>query len=716
MGMVYRARDTRLNREVAVKVLPPDLARDSDFVARFRREAETAAGLDHPHIVAIYNIGEQNGVHYLAMRLLQGQPLNHILKHDGALPLERALHITEQLARALDYAHGRGVIHRDVKPANIMVGEDAHVTLMDFGIAKAMAGSSITRTGTMIGTPEYMAPEQFTGETVDARADVYALSIVVYEMLTGYVPFSGDTPVAVSHGHVYQQPAPPRQYNPHIPPAVEQAVLRGLAKRPEARYPNAGALIEALRTAVRGGPAPVSPPAPQPLKIVTPDGYEHALVPGTLHLGRSAENDVVINDPQISRQHAEIRSDAHSSAVIDLNSANGTFVNGQRLAPHRPKTLQAGMAVRLGTEATVRVQAGMPAKQRTVRFAQPDAGPPYPPDRTTARASAPSPGRKNKLLGRVSGFGCVLGAIGIGVIAIVIIGLIVWNNLRGWATPTPVEDTPVPATAVIVTETEMPTPHATQTAPPVTIAVTDTPRAATPTAEATYIQEWRSLGKSVRGWDLAMLAIGYEDEVSVVVIGSIQGDQPRTIELVQAIIDNFQRDPGQIPPNVAFYLIPTINPDGNAANSRFNANNVDLNRNWDTSDWIQNAAVPGHPNGKPGAGGSRPFSEPETRALSDLLHQLNSSSKLRVLILHSSVSSPNQVYAGGNHSKSLADSFASIMGYTMSADWGSYTPTGEAITWCAEQRIQSINAVIPANRTPSIDLTIQALLDFAQQP
>jgi len=494
MGMVYRAHDTLLNREVAIKLLPPELARDREFVSRFRREAETAASLDHPHIVAIYNIGEQDGVHYLAMRLLEGQPLNQVLKQSGALPPERALHITEQVARALDYAHARGVVHRDVKPANIMVGADEHVTLMDFGIAKAMTGSRLTRTGTMIGTPEYMAPEQFTGEQVDLRADIYALAVVLYEMLTGRVPFTGETPVSISHAHVYQQPAPPRQHNTQIPTAVEQVVLRALAKRPEARYPNAGALADALRAALHGGAVPpssaipVSAPVRQPLKIVTPDGREYALAPGTLHLGRSEENDVVINDSQVSRRHAEIHSDAQSSAIVDLNSANGTFVNGQRLTPHHPHRLQAGMSIRLGTEATLQVQSGPPVRRKTAPLEPPGSRPAYPPDRTTARAAAPPPSQKPKLLKSIGGLGCVVGAIGLGLIAVVVIGLIVWKNLRGPATPTPDVVTVIIPTPELVVVTATPDlQEATQPAIPVTVIVTATPPPATPTTRPTML-------------------------------------------------------------------------------------------------------------------------------------------------------------------------------------------------------------------------------------
>ncbi|NBD36680.1 MAG: protein kinase, partial [Chloroflexi bacterium] len=326
MGVVYRALDVELKREVAVKVLPLDLARDREFVARFMREAETAAGLDHPNIVTIYNVGHQDGIYYLAMQLLSGQALNQMLRQGEPLSPSRVVHIIKQLASAVDYAHERDIIHRDIKPANIMVGADDYVTLMDFGIAKALSRSKITRTGTMIGTPEYMAPEQFTGEPVDARSDVYALSIVLYEMLTGCVPFTGETPVAISHGHVYQQPTPLRHQNPHISPAVERVVLRGLAKRPEARYASAGALAQALQAALEGRESSETEHLRRSLKLVLPEGREHALAPGILRLGRSSENDVGLADAKISRHHAEIRSDAHGSAIMDLDSANGTFV------------------------------------------------------------------------------------------------------------------------------------------------------------------------------------------------------------------------------------------------------------------------------------------------------------------------------------------------------------------------------------------------------
>ena len=259
----------------------------------------------------------------------------------------------------------------------------------------------------------------------------------------------------------------------------------------------------------------------------------------------------------------------------------------------------------------------------------------------------------------------------------------------------PTEDTP-PTAKQQSTPTRMPRP-------------TDTP---IPSPTATF--SWSTLAKSVKGRSISMLTAGYEGGTAVVVVGSIQGDQSPTTDLIQAVINNLERNQTLIPRDVAFYFIPSINPDGNAANSRFNANNVDLNRNWDTADWKSNAAVPGSPSGKAGAGGPRPFSEPETQALSDLLLRLKRTSTLRVVIFHTSVNSPNEVYAGGDRSKTAANNYATVMGYAIGDSWGAYTPTGEAITWCDEQGIISIDVIIPANRTPSVDSTIRALLEVAK--
>ena len=214
MAVVYKAVDQRLDRVVALKVLLPQLTADPKFVQRFQREASMAGRLTHANIVTIYDVGQDQGRYFIAMQFLEGQTLQDMISRRGALPLRQAHSILKPVASALDYAHSRGVVHRDIKPTNIIVGPDGTVTLTDFGIARAHEDSRLTGTGQMIGTPQYMAPEQVQGAAADARTDVYALGVVLYEMLAGRVPFQATTPMAVLHQQVYEAPPPARQYNP----------------------------------------------------------------------------------------------------------------------------------------------------------------------------------------------------------------------------------------------------------------------------------------------------------------------------------------------------------------------------------------------------------------------------------------------------------------------------------------------------------------------
>ena len=258
MADVYEADDTLLNRSVAVKILHANFASDEAFVARFRREAQAAANLSHPNIVAIYDWGQDGGTYFMVMELVQGRTLREILKSGGAILPERAAEITAEAAAALSIAHQHGVYHRDVKPGNIMITPDGSVKVMDFGIARALDDSEeLTRTGAVIGTATYFSPEQAQGLPADERSDVYALGIVLYEMLAGKPPFTGESPVAVAYQHVSETAISPDQINPEAPRELSAIAEHAIRKDPSARYQSAEELRADL-VRYLGGAEPVA--------------------------------------------------------------------------------------------------------------------------------------------------------------------------------------------------------------------------------------------------------------------------------------------------------------------------------------------------------------------------------------------------------------------------------------------------------------------------
>ena len=252
MGAVYRAYDPTLGRRVAIKVLAPHLTWEQTFIERFVREAQAAAQIKHPNIVTIYDVGQEGNWHYFVMEHLEGRTLTEVIQRQGQIPAQQAVDILRQLAEALDYAHSRDLVHRDVKPSNAMIDAAGHATLNDFGIVQAAQGSRLTATGTMIGTLEYMSPEQMQGVRVGPRSDQYSLGVVAYEMLTGRVPFKAASTAALIHKVVYEAPPPLRTVRPDLPPAVEHVLSRVLAKDAEARYTSCLQLVEALEQAILG--------------------------------------------------------------------------------------------------------------------------------------------------------------------------------------------------------------------------------------------------------------------------------------------------------------------------------------------------------------------------------------------------------------------------------------------------------------------------------
>jgi serine/threonine-protein kinase len=284
MATVYKAYHAALDRYVAIKVLHPAFKQDPNFIARFNREARIVARLDHPNIIPIFDFAEQEGTPFLVMRYVEGKTLKAIMR-DTHLPIDRVLSVMRPVTAALAYAHDQNVLHRDLKPSNIMLTNDGHVFLADFGLARiAQAGDSTLSKDMLIGTPQYISPEQAQGLAVDERSDLYSLGVVLYEMLTGRVPFSADTPYAVIHDHIYSPLPLPRSINPNLSPDLERVLLKALDKDPRARFATASDLMQALETAaavpnantnvtstVIPAPTPIAPspsivsPAPSPM-------------------------------------------------------------------------------------------------------------------------------------------------------------------------------------------------------------------------------------------------------------------------------------------------------------------------------------------------------------------------------------------------------------------------------------------------------------------
>jgi eukaryotic-like serine/threonine-protein kinase len=307
MADVRRGVDNRLGRTVAIKRLRIDLASDPTFQARFRREAQSAAALNHPSIVAVYDTGEEpdpNGsgitIPYIVMEYVAGKTLRDMLREGRKIMTERALEITSGVLEALEYSHRAGIVHRDIKPGNVMLNQYGAVKVMDFGIARAVADTSatMTQTAAVIGTAQYLSPEQARGETVDARSDLYSTGCLLYELLTGRPPFVGESPVSVAYQHVRENPAPPSSYDPSIPPEVDAVVLKALAKNREERYQSAADMRADIHRILAGQQVTA------PMAAVA---ETRAMYGGTAFDDQEPEDDLVGYGPQDDSQEAQDR-------------------------------------------------------------------------------------------------------------------------------------------------------------------------------------------------------------------------------------------------------------------------------------------------------------------------------------------------------------------------------------------------------------------------
>ncbi len=327
MADVYIADDLRLHRKVAVKILRSDLARDPAFVARFKKEALAAGGLNNPGIVAVFDSGEDGPNSYIVMELVKGHTLRQVLQSDAEISQDEAVQIVTEILEALEYSHNEGIIHRDIKPGNIMITESGKVKVMDFGIARALddIGATMTNTWSVVGTAQYLSPEQATGDSADARSDIYSVGCLMYELLAGRPPFIGDTPVSIAFQHVSAPLPAPSDINPNIDPNLETIIKVALHKNPDDRYQDAGAMLEDLRRAVRGEQVTTKIRKTSPRKrLIAIGGVVVALV-------------VIAGSTLLTRSHAPVSPSLQVPNVVGLTEAQA-----RALLPNFTINIQSG--------------------------------------------------------------------------------------------------------------------------------------------------------------------------------------------------------------------------------------------------------------------------------------------------------------------------------------------------------------------------------------
>jgi serine/threonine-protein kinase len=365
MATVYQAYDSRFEREVAIKILSLEMVHDPQFRVRFEREAKTIAMLENPAIVPVYDFGEKDGQPYFVMRYMSGGSLSDRIKK-GPIPILEVARIIGHIAPALDEAHAKGIIHRDLKPGNILFDRTGESYVSDFGIAKFPDKQSNVTGSAIIGTPSYMSPEQALGEGVDGRSDIYAIGIILFEMLTGHQPYKGDTPMSVVVKHITEPVPHILDIYPNLPSTIESVIEKAMAKDKNERFATVQELAEVLSAVARGA-SPDIKIVPAPTRVVSPSEHmpqtssyilryrlntgpwqEHPLSEGNTILGRQKGCTIVLQHSKVSRLHTRLTYTGDKLGIADLGSTNGTFLEGKRLPTSEFVPLEPGQIVEIG--------------------------------------------------------------------------------------------------------------------------------------------------------------------------------------------------------------------------------------------------------------------------------------------------------------------------------------------------------------------------------
>jgi serine/threonine-protein kinase len=616
MADVYLGYDVDLERKVALKIMLPVLATDEQFVARFRREAQTAAQLEHPNIVRVYAIGTAaTGQPYIAMQFVDGGDLGQVIKEatarKQALTAVQALNYVRPMADALIAAHTAGIIHRDLKPSNILLRPDGIPIMVDLGIAAVQTGPKLTNTGTLIGTPAYMSPEQARGAPVDGRSDLYSLGVILYEMLTGRRPFEADDPLAILHKHVYETPTPIQELRPDIAAETARLVHHCLQKEPDQRPANAAELLGEIDYAlqIEGGR-----PATGSRYVLPPEAAPSSRRNLWLGLGAVAFVAIVVvlvllNNP-LTITGGETPTSQSSAAADDddeESAAESTPITGE----------------------SANASANESAQITLVETSTPDSG----------QTDAPEP-----------------------------------------------TDTYPPPTSTVPATATLPS---TVTPPP-------------PTETAVLI-ETQIIGQSVNNRDIEAVRFGNGPNVVIFIGGLHAGAAPSSVALANRAVSHFSDNLADVPANVTLYIVPNANPDTPFApgelDGRLNANNVDINRNWDCR-WVEDARWRNQV--IPGSGGPAPFSEPETQALANFIIGQNT---VAVVFWEArttnGLSSPGFCEGRTLVSGSLANTYGQAAGYPIGdfEDLTNQELNGDGTNWLDSQGIPAIAVLLPDYET-----------------